>query len=735
MTEEQERPGPGRVASTSVLKPVFRKAVGVGMHGKSRVETLRHVQKRDGSIAPFEPQRIVQAIYKASVATDHADHAFAANQAEYVVRALGQRFAHQVPTVEQIQDVVEGVLAHSGRPDVTRAFMQYRIHRSQVRESKQLLGVKDDLKLDVNALAVMRRRYLQKDEQGQTVETPAQCFRRVARVIAAVDKEHGAEKSEVAATEESFYSAMANGEFLPNSPTLMNAGTKLGILSACFVYPVEDSLEGIFDAVKWQALTQQQGGGTGFSFSRLRPRGDVVGTTKGVASGPLSFMSIFDRSTDVIKQGGRRRGANMAILRVDHPDILEFITAKQDPSVLANFNISVAVTDKFMRAVEKDQSYDLIDPKSGKSVKSLRAKAVFDMMVYNAWRTGDPGLVFIDEINRRQPTPELGEIEATNPCAEVPLQPFDSCNLGSINVAKFVDAAKGVVEWDRVKRAVWLGVHFLDNVIDANRYILPQTEHITKANRKIGLGVMGFAEYLIRLDIPYSSPRALKAAQELMGFVQREGQAASQELGAHRGSFPAFKGSRLAQQGHKMRNATVTTIAPTGTISIVAGCSSGIEPLFAVSFVRDVLEGTRLLEVNREFERMAKARGFYSKDLMHQIARTGSVQGLTEVPADVQELFKTAHEIPVDQHVRMQAAFQKHVDNGTSKTINLPAEAPVEDVRLAFELAYKLKCKGITVYRYGSKPEQVLYLGAGQHVQAHSEYAGECPGGVCPTGS
>ena len=706
---------------------------------------IRQVHKRDGRTVSFDPQRMVTAIYKATVSTGHADHHFAANQAENVVRVLEQRFSQQIPNVEEIQDIVEEVLVRSGRPDVARAYMKYRMQRAQVREHKRFFGVADELKLDVNALAVMRRRYLLRDDEGNPIETPSQCFRRVAKTIAAVDSNYGAGKEEVIASAEEFYQSMASREFMPNSPTLMNAGTKLGILSACFVYPVEDKLEGIFDAVKWQALTQQQGGGTGFSFSRLRPKGDSVGSTKGIASGPLSFMQIFDKATDVIKQGGRRRGANMGILRVDHPDIVEFSTTKQDPHALANFNLSVAVTDKFMQAVEEDGEYELVNPHNQQTVKSLRAREVFDLIAQNAWSTGDPGLVFLDEINRKQPTPKLGAIEATNPCGELPLQPFDSCNLGSINVARFVDAKKKSVEWERLRKTVRMAVHFLDNVIDANKYLLPQTEQITKANRKIGLGVMGFSEYLIRLGIPYDSPKALRAGEELMKFVEEGGHKASQELARKRGSFPAFKDSKWHKKGYtRMRNATVTTVAPTGTIAILAGCTSGIEPLFAISFVRDVLEGTRLLEVNPEFERVAKEHGINKPELLHRIARTGSVQASTEVPAEVRELFKTALEIPVEQHVRMQAVFQKHVDNAVSKTVNLPREASVEEVRRAYLLAWQLKCKGITVYRYGSKPEQVLYVGAPvartalsneqQHVRVESEYAGGCPAPVCPLG-
>jgi ribonucleoside-diphosphate reductase alpha chain len=527
---------------------------------------------------------------------------------------------------------------------------------------------------------------------------------------------------------------MVRLDFLPNSPTLMNAGTKLGQLSACFVLPVEDSLESIFDALKHMALVQQSGGGTGFSFSKLRPKGDIVRSTKGVASGPVSFIRIFDVTTDVIKQGGKRRGANMGILRVDHPDIIEFITVKQQEGVLENFNISVGITDAFMEAVRKDEEYPLVNPRNKEVVRHMRARDVFDMIVTAAWRTGDPGLVFLDEVNRHNPTPALGDIESTNPCGEVPLLPYESCNLGSINLSHFV--SRGEVDWERLRKAVRLGVHFLDNVIDANRYPLRAIERMTKGNRKIGLGVMGFAEMLIMLGMRYDTKEAVSFAEKLMSFIQHEAKQKSRELAEERGSFPNIDKSIYA--GEAMRNATVTTIAPTGTISIVAGTSSGIEPLFAISFIRNVMEGTKLLEVNPLFERIARERGFYSTALMMKIAKTGSIQDMKEVPRDVRELFVTAMDIAPEWHVRMQTAFQRHVDNAVSKTINLPYDASLEDVRRAFWLAYELKCKGITVYRYGSKREQVLYIGSilkketgEEHISADAEYSGGCPTREC----
>ncbi len=578
------------------------------------------------------------------------------------------------------------------------------------------------MELTRNALQVLRRRYLRRNERGEVVETPEEMLHRVARAIARVERRYGGEPGRV---EREFYSAMHALDFLPNSPTLMNAGTRLGQLSACFVIPVEDSLSSIFSALTHMVKVQQSGGGTGFSFSKLRPRGDIVRSTMGAASGPVSFIRVFDVATEVIKQGGRRRGANMGILRVDHPDIMEFITAKQREGVLENFNLSVGVTDAFMEAVKRDEEYPLINPRNGEVVAHASAREVFNAAARAAWQTGDPGLVFLDEVNRHNPTPELGEIESTNPCGEVPLLPYESCNLGSVNLSHFV--RKGEVDWERLREVVRLGVHFLDNVIDANRYPLKAIERMTRGNRKIGLGVMGFAEMLIMLGLRYDTKEAVGFAEKLMSFIQREAKQASRELAEQRGSFPNIDKSIYA--GEAMRNATVTTIAPTGTISIIAGTSSGIEPLFAVAFVREVLEGEKLLEVNPLFERTAREMGFYSPALMRRIARSGSVQGVRGVPREVQELFVTALDIAPEWHVRMQAAFQRYVDNAVSKTINLPQDASVEEVRRAFMLAYELGCKGITVYRYGSRSRQVLYRG--EHLSAHPEFSGGCPAREC----
>ena len=605
--------------------------------------------------------------------------------------------------------------------------------------------------LTANARTVLERRYLAPirgvgpDSGAVRVETPTELFRRVARVVAAVDARHrqgqgqgqgpGGDPRE---SEERFFARMDRLEFLPNSPTLMNAGRELGQLAACFVVPVGDSMQEIFDAVKWAAVIQMSGGGTGFAFSRLRPAGDLVASTgiNRAASGPLPFMDVFNSATDAIKQGGTRRGANMGVLRVDHPDILDFITAKLEPGRLRNFNVSVAVTDAFMRALAEGSSYALINPRSGAEVRRLEAQRVFELLVNSAWASGDPGVLFIDRINAAQPTPSLGPIESTNPCGEQPLLPFESCVLGSINVAKFVADDGGTsFDWPRLAEAVHDAVHFLDNVIDANVYPLPQIERITKHNRKIGLGPMGFADALILLGVPYDDPRALEIGAEVARFFEVESLRASAALAEQRGPFAGFATSRWADEGSPpLRNATTTTVAPTGTISIIAGCSSGIEPLFAVSYVRNVLDGERLLEVHPEFRARAQAAGFWNEGLAETLAARGRVRGLDAVPADMQRLFATAHDLTPEVHVRMQAAFQKRVHAAVSKTVNFPSDAMPSDIAAVYRLAYDLGCKGVTVYRDRSHADQVLSFGhgnaphgAGGHGSAPHGAGGEAP--------
>ncbi len=689
------------------------------------LKMVQKIRKRDGKLAGFDRSKIAKAVLKAFIATKTKDGKRAEEIAAEVEKTIEERIAG-IPGVEDVQDIVEEVLIKNGFAAVAKAYIIYREKRTQIRKAKQFFGVSDELKLSVNAVRVLERRYLLKDEHGNVTETPAELFRRVAKAVT-LDPE----------SEDEFFNMLANLEFLSNTPTLMNAGTDLGQLSACFVVPVEDSLAGIFDAVKHMALIQQSGGGTGFSFSRLRPSGDIVKSTRGVASGPVTFMRVFDTTTDVIKQGGKRRGANMGILRADHPDIIEFITSKTKEGFLANFNISVAADDKFMNAVKEDGDYELINPRNKEVVKKVRAKEVWNLIITMAWRTGDPGVVFIDEINRHNPTPKIGEMESTNPCGEQPLLPYESCNLGSINLAKMVKDGDNTpylntgIDWEKLDRTINTAVKFLDNVIDVNKYPLREIEEITLANRKIGLGVMGFADMLVQLGIPYDSEEALKTGEEIMRFIQEKSHETSERLAVERGAFPNFKGSIYKTP---IRNSTVTTVAPTGTISIIAGCSSGIEPLFAVSFVRNVMEGTKLLEVNPYFEAVAKERGFYSEELMMKIAKQGTLKGIEEVPDDVKRIFVTAFDIAPEWHVKMQAAFQKYTDNAVSKTINFPNDVDIKEVEKAYMLAYELKCKGITVYRYGSKAQQVLYLGdiTDKYVSADAEYAGGCPAPVCP---
>jgi len=563
-----------------------------------------------------------------------------------------------------------------------------------------------------NALKVLRARYLLKDEQGNVIETPEGMFRRVAHAIATTESLYGGNVKE---WEEKFYEAMSTLLFLPNTPTLINAGKELGQLAACFVLPVDDSMKSIFDSLKNAALILQSGGGTGFSFSRLRPRSDIVKSTGGIASGPVSFMRIYNTATEVIKQGGARRGANMGILRIDHPDILEFIKIKRQAEELSNFNISVAVTDAFMQALKHDAEYNLINPRSNRITGRLKARDVFDEIVKSAWETGDPGLIFIDRINRDNPTPHIGEIESTNPCGEQPLLPYEACVLGSINLSKIVKlkiqnsklkTEAYEIDWDLLAYLVRLGVRFLDNAIDANKYPVPEIEKMHKGNRKIGLGVMGWADMLIKLGIRYNSPKAFKLARKVMSFIRDRAREASSRLAKERGVFPNFKGSiydtpEIISKGG-LRNATTTTIAPTGTLSLIAGCSSGIEPLFAIAYKRVVLE-TELYETHPYFVETAKKKSFYSDELIKKISLKGNLKGFKEIPRDVKRLFVTAHEIPPEDHIEMQAAFQEFTDNAVSKTINLRPKATKEEVAKAFLLAYEKGCKGITVFRYGSK--------------------------------
>lgn len=589
--------------------------------------------------------------------------------------------------------------------------------------------------LSLNAIKVLEKRYLLKDERRRVIETPFQLFRRVASCVAKAESNFKDKLFRPQDIEEKFFGMMCSLEFMPNSPTLMNAGTKRGQLSACFVLPVTDSIPGIFNALRDMAAIHQTGGGTGFDFSSLRPKGDLVYSTKGEASGAVSFMSIFDAATGVVVQGGRRRGANMGIMRVDHPDIIEFIEAKSQEGSFANFNLSVAITDEFMRAFYKNKNYPLINPRTKKETEKISAHRVFELIVNSAWKTGDPGIIFIDEINRHNPILSAGRIASTNPCGELPLLPYESCNLASLNLSKFV-TDKGKLNWGKLSDRVRLGVRFLDNVIEANKFPLPKIKEETLKSRKIGLGIMGFADMLVLLGMPYNSSRAVKFASGLMRFVRKESLRASAELAKVRGVFPDFKKSIYARKNLRVRNAAVNTIAPTGSISIIAGCSSGIEPLFALSFTRNVLSGTRFFEINPLFEKLARERGFYNDGLMAEIARRGSIQRIKEIPADIRRVFITAFDVTALQHLYIQAAFQRHTDNSVSKTVNLPQEAPPEDVKKIYLFAHRLKCKGITIYRYGTKKDQVFSFPhaprkSGKFVAATLEYSGGCAREVC----
>ncbi len=619
-----------------------------------------------------------------------------------------QRQPRRRPSEAEIDAMVKEILA--GEQSAQR-------EEAQPKEEEVAMPVKtkaqptSGIGLTENALRVLERRYLRKDKQGQVIETPKEMFHRVAQAIASAELIYDP-KTDVKAREKEFYQLMANLEFLPNSPTLMNAGRELGQLSACFVLPVEDSMESIFDAVKNTALIHKSGGGTGFSFSRLRPEKDRVGSTGGVASGPVSFMRAFDTATDVIKQGGMRRGANMAILNVDHPDIMKFIEAKSDPNAFTNFNLSVAVTSEFMEAVKAEADYNLVNPHT-KETKAQNAKEVFDKIVAMAWKTGDPGIIFIDRINDGNPTPHLGKIESTNPCGEQPLLPYESCNLGSINLARMLQTSNGTTEIDYVKLAetVKVAVRFLDNVIDVNKFPLPQIEEMTKKSRKIGLGVMGFADMLIKLSISYDSEEALQIASNIMHSINEEAYKASVELAKEREVFPAFSDSIYdVPDGPRLRNASCTTIAPTGTLSIIAGCSSGIEPLFALSYFHNIID-EQLIEVHPYFEEVAKREDFYSEELMQKLAAGDKLSGIDGVPDRVKQLFVTAHEISPEWHIKMQAAFQSSTNNAVSKTVNFSQEATREDIAKVYIMAYKEGLKGITIYRDRSRETQVLVTG------------------------
>jgi len=669
---------------------------------------IEKIKKRDGRIVEFNQDKITAAIYKAAQSVGEDNLTLAKELSDKVIEYL-LLLETDTPEVETIQDFVEKVLMEEGHTKVAKSFILYRQKRSDIREAKSMIGVVDDCKLSINSLTVLEGRYLKKDKNGNVIETPRQLFERVATNIAQADAKY---EGDVELAKTKFLQMLLRRDFMPNSPTLMNAGTDIQQLSACFVLPVEDSMEGIFESIKHAALIHKSGGGTGFSFTRLRQKGAHVGSTGGVASGPISFMQVFDAATNVIKQGGKRRGANMGVLRVDHPDILDFITCKERNDQINNFNISVGITEKFMQAVLNNENYELISPSDKNVVGQLNAKRVFDLICTMAWKNGEPGIIFLDRMNNPEsnPTPLLGEIESTNPCGEQPLLPYESCNLGSINLANHVTKDRQV-DLIKLRETTHNLVHFLDNVIDMNKFPLPQITELVNGNRKIGLGVMGWADMLIKLRIPYNSEEAFRLGEKIMEFINVEAKKASYELAKIRGPFPNFKGSvyDTGKEEDVIRNSTRTTIAPTGTISIIAGASSGIEPLFAISFLRKTPQ-FELLEVNPLFEEIAREEGFYTIELMKRIAKRGSIQDVEGIPDDIKKVFITAMDLSPEDHVRMQAIFQKHTNNAVSKTVNFPFTASVEDVMNVFLLAYKLGCKGTTIYRDGSRDIQVLNI-------------------------
>lgn len=574
-------------------------------------------------------------------------------------------------------------------------------------------------KLNDNAKIILDKRYLSKNPDGQTRESPKELFTRVAAAVAAADR-HFDTNADVEKTTQAFFQIMARLWFLPNSPTLMNAGRPLGQLAACFVLPIEDSMESIFETLKNTALIHKSGGGTGFSFSNIRPAMDTVRSTSGVSSGPLPFMDVFDTMTEAVKQGGTRNGANMAVLRVDHPDIEAFINTKNDPGRLTNFNLSVAITDRFMAALAADQMYELVNPRTKQPVGEIPAKAVFDKIVDAAWQTGEPGIIFIDRINEHNPIPSVGRIDATNPCGEQPLHPYESCTLGSINLSSMV--TDGKLDWDRLKQTVHTAIHFLDNVVEINHYPMPEIAEASRNTRKVGLGVMGFADLLIKRHIAYNSEVAVKEAESVMAFINKEAHLASAGLAKKRGNFPLYEQSRYAVSNKSgMRNATTTTIAPTGTISLIAGVSSGIEPLFAIAHQRRTLDDVTLTDTHPLFVKVAKEKGFYSKELIAQIASTGSLKTIDTITDDIKRIYVTSHDIEPEWHLRIQAAFQKHTDNAVSKTVNLPSAATRDQIAETYRRAYELNCKGGTVYRYGSRDRQVLFVKDQQAVSGPQE--------------
>ena len=668
---------------------------------------VKKLIKRDGRVADFDKEKITEAIFKAASSVGGSDRSISEDLSNKVVDVINERFPNKIPNVEDIQDAIEYVLVKEGHAKTAKAYILYRQKRKELRELREaILGMNFKTNLSLNAIKLLKDKYLLKDEQGNTIEAPNDMFRRVAKNIAKADLLYN-KKADISKTEDEFYQVMLNLDFLPNSPALMNSGTEIQQLMSTFVLPIEDSIESIFEALKNAAIIHKTGAGTGFNFSKIRPKNDLVSSTKGLATGPISFMKIFDTATDTMKQGGRRRGANMGILAIDHPEIMEFIISKDDPKSLTNFNISVALTDKFMKAIEDNKDYPLINPHDGKEVKRLKAGEIFNLIMFQAWKTGDPGILFMDRINKANPLPNI-KIDSTDSCASQPLLNYEAVCLGSVNLANMVKDSK--IDFEKLARTVQIAVHFLDNVIDVNKYPLKEIKKMCLANRKIGLGVMGFADMLYQLRVPYNSEDGVKTAAKVMKFIREEAEKASIDLAKERGVFPSWKNSIYAKDKIKLRNATLTTIPPTGSISIIADVSTGIEPNISVCYVRKILENREFFYVNRYFEEAIKENDYYSDTFLQKIKNKGSLGDVEELSPDDKKIFVVAYDISPEWHLKVQAAFQKYTDNAVSKTVNFKNDATVQDVEKVYMLAYELGCKGVTIYRDGSKSEQIFTL-------------------------
>jgi len=684
------------------------------------------VKKRDGNIVPFSKEKVVNAIFKAAESVGGKDKERAEQLADLVVQSLEKKLEKAntpVPGVEDVQDTVEIVLIEQGHATTAKAFILYRQKRREERDTKSAIigGKIDNTDIDVNGLKLLEKRYLAKDEAGKVLETPSDMFQRVAKAIASVDKKYGKTPEQVKQIQDAFYELMRNLEFIPSSPILMNAGTKQQQLYSCFVLGIEDSMEGIFEPLKTAALIHHTGGGTGFNFTHLRPKGDSILSSTGATTGPLSFMKIFDAATDAIKQGGKRRGANMGIMRIDHPDILEFINVKADGKTMNNFNLSVGLTNKFMRAVKSDWDIELINPRTNQPVKKVSSKSLFDSIATLAWKRGDPGVIFIDRLQEQNPTPHLGQLDSTSPCAEQPLHANEGCVLGSLNLTriftpvpsdKIYDKVEDKINWPKLQKMVHTAVHFLDNAIDANQFLNPKLKEATLQTRKIGLGIMGFADLLFMLEVSYNSDEAVALGEKIIKFIQSEARSASTQLAEGRGVFPSWEGSiyNPGKDGQekekiKLRNATLTCVSPTGSISIIAGVSASLEPNFALCYSMKVL-GSELVRLNPVLEQKLKDEKLHTPLLMNEIAKKGL--GGVDLPRKFKKVFVTTNEIDPEYHIKMQAAFQKHVDGAVSKTINFPHGCSVEDVAQAYLLAWELGCKGITIYRDNSLDQQVI---------------------------